>query len=183
MRAHLGWVAAVGALLVATTAAGTTMLAMSVDELAQKSDMVVVGRVISTEPRESEDGKRISTLVTLRVDQAWKGRPTEEVRILALGGTLEGISQVVMGAARFEDGEEVVVFLRSLRTAEPLTEVVGMAQGKLSVDRDADGVQVAVPSLRGLELVDRGGREVAPAPLGGPIPLSDLEGKVQAATR
>lgn len=175
--------AAVGTLFAAATASATTMLALSVDELTQRADMVVVGRVIATEPRESEDGKRISTLVTLQVEESWKGRPAQEVRILALGGTLDGISQVVMGAARFAEGEEVVVFLRSLRGPEPLTEVVGMAQGKLAVERNAEGIQVAVPSLQGLELVQPGGREVRPAPVSGPIPVRELQERVRAATR
>jgi len=181
--ARLVWMSAVGVLLAAGAAYATTMLALSVDELAQRSDRVVMGRVVATEPRSSEDGRRITTVVTLQVEETWKGTAAEEVRILALGGTIEGISQVVTGAARFEEGEEVVVFLRRLRTEEPLSEVVGMAQGKLSVERDREGVLVAVPSLKGLDLVEPGTMEPGRAPLGGPIPVAALQEQVRAAIR
>ena len=183
MIARLAGMVALGVLLAAGAAHASTMVAMSVEELAQRSDRVVTGRVVALEPRASEDGKRISTVVTLQVEEVWKGAPAQEVRILALGGTLEGISQVVTGAASFREGEEVVVFLRRLRSAEPLSEVVGMAQGKLSVERDDEGNLVAVPSLKGLDLVDRGTMVPGPAPLGGPIPVAALQEKVQAATR
>ncbi|HWV37712.1 MAG TPA: hypothetical protein VN033_04450 [Vulgatibacter sp.] len=183
MFARLGWTTALGALAAAGAASATTMLALSVDELTQRSDRVVTGRVVATEPRPSEDGRRISTVVTLQIDETWKGTPAEEVRILAMGGTLDGISQVVTGAARFEEGEEVVVFLRRLRTEEALFEVVGMAQGKLAVERDTEGIPVAVPSLEGLSLVEPGKREPAPAQLGGPIPVAALQERVRASTR
>lgn len=183
MFARLAWMTALGALLAVGAASATTMIALSVDELAQRSDQVVKGRVVATEPRSSEDGRRITTVVTLQVDETWKGTPADEVRILALGGTLDGISQVVTGAARFEEGEEVVVFLRRLRTEEPLSEVVGMAQGKLSVERNGEGVLVAVPSLKGLDLVEPGTMEPGRAPLGGPVPVAALQEKVRATIR
>ena len=183
MFARLAGMIAVGVLLATGAAHASTMVALSVEELAQRSDQVVKGRVVALEPRASEDGKRISTVVTLQIDEVWKGAPAQDVRILALGGTMDGISQVVTGAAAFQDGEEVVVFLRRLRSAEPLSEVVGMAQGKLSVERDDAGNVVAVPSLKGLDLVDRGTMEPGPAPLGGPIPVAALQEKVRASTR
>ena len=77
----------------------------------------------------------------------------------------------------------MVVFLRPAAPALDLKaaplRVVAMAQGKLSVVRDADGVEVATADLSGLELVERGG-SAAVHKVAQPIRVADLEAQVKA---
>ena len=56
-----------------------------------------------------------------------------------IGGQMGEWSQHVPGDARFEKQEEVLVFLRH-DPKDDLHFLVGMAQGKLTVDTDADRI-------------------------------------------
>ncbi len=174
-------------LALAGPARATVMLEASIDELARESDAVVRGKVVSTEGRKSADGKRIFTRVTVEVAEAWKGAPGKTVVVQVPGGVHGEVGQVVHGAPRFADGEEVVVFLRRLPEGppgEPTTfHVSGLAQGKLRVERDAVRGPVAVPDLRGLELKRRPEEPAAPAASAVPIPVAELRARVEAATR
>ncbi len=186
MRERLGRIAALGtALLLAAPASASMMLPMTVDELSEGADLVVRGRVASAESKPSVDGLRISTIVRLDVDEAWKGSPGASLEIRVPGGSFEGITQVVTGMPRFTVGEETVVFLRYADRARGagITQVVGMAQGKLQVRGEADGPPVAVQELTGLDLVDPSSQEEVRSPLAVPVPLPDLEARVRATVR
>ncbi|WP_373048235.1 hypothetical protein [Vulgatibacter sp.] len=181
--------AAAAALVVgfAGTASASVMIEANVTEMTREADVVAKGKVTTTESKVSRDGKRIFTVVTLRVDEAWKGAPGKTLQIQVPGGTHGGIGQVVHGAPRFTEGEEVVVFLRApVRGAEvqaptlPL-RVVAMAQGKLRVERNAEGNEVAAPDLSGLELIEPGTTEPVPATKVAPVQLQILEQQVKKA--
>ncbi|AKU91120.1 hypothetical protein AKJ08_1507 [Vulgatibacter incomptus] len=156
------------------------MLPLSVDALTQRSDTVVRGKVKATESRFTPDGKRVYTVVTLEVSEAWKGNPGSTLEIQVPGGSLDGIDQKVMGAPSFEVGEDAVVFLRRLGTSRKVSSIVGMAQGKLSVQVDSAGNELAVQQLSGLELVEPGTLKPVESPLREPVPVGKLQAKVRA---
>ena len=169
----------------ARDANASVMVEASVPELARQADLVARGKVLATESKRSSDGKRIYTTVTLEVREAWKGQAPRTVEIHVPGGTVDGIAQVVQGAPRFEEGEDVVVFLRPVAPvagvdASVPQRVVAMAQGKLRVARDESGVEVAVPDLSGLELVRPGGEAAAADEAPRAIRVADLEAQVRA---
>ncbi len=129
----------------------TIMVAMDVDALSQAAQVVVVGRVIGL--TSAWDGGRIFTDVTVQKLDVLKGKsPGETLTFSIHGGAVDGIEQWVPGEARFKVGEEVGVFVAGL---ERRAYLVGLAQGKFSVDRAAPGgvalVRDAVPG--GLELM------------------------------
>lgn len=175
--------------LLGVPAHASMMLPMSVAELSRGADLVAQGKVIRTESRLSAGGGRIFTVVTFEVAEAWKGGGAgSQVEIHVPGGTVDGISQVVMGAAHFVEGEEAVVFLRELRPSlqslpAPITQVVGMAQGKLEVEVAPSGERIAVQRLEGLELVDPQSHQLVTPPVIEPIPLQALKAQVQAVGR
>lgn len=161
-------------------ALATVAIRQSHREMALDADVVAQGQVESVESRRSPDGKRIFTSVRMKVEDTWKGAPAEALTIQVPGGASGDIAQVVQGAPAFEPGERVVVFLDRRDHQAPFF-VVGLSQGKLSIRHDPTMGEVAVPDLRGLELVDKETRTRVQPLEEGPIPLRELKNEVLAA--
>jgi hypothetical protein len=175
--------ASLAALLAAAPAPASVMIRKDVPVLARSADVVARGTVSATRPVLSGDGRRIFTLVTLDVAEAWKGAPPQQLQIRVHGGTYDGIGQTVQGEAHFEPGEEVVVFLQRIgpQQGPPLFRVDGMAQGKLTVVVDPGRGAVAAPDLTGLELTDSADQPAVKAASPRPVPLPELHAQVKAA--
>lgn len=168
--------------LAPTFAYATVAVGLDPEGLANRSQMVIEGRVESLESHVSPDGRQIVTTVRIQVEETWKGAPARTVEIVVPGGAAGELAQVVHGAPRFTEGEEVVVFLDRPRP-DVAYAVVGLAQGKFSVREGPDGRQVAVQDLRELELVDPHTKRPTAAPIPGPIPLETLRREVVRAER
>lgn len=168
----------------APTASAAVMKRATIEELTRASDLVVRGRVAGKEVRSSPDGSRIFTLVKVEVADTLKGGATKIVEVQVPGGELGDIGQMVHGAPRFADGEEVVVFLQTIgpqREDLPLARVASLAQGKFEVIRLPSGA-VARPDLSEVEFF--GEEKAAPGPEAvKAIPLENLETRVKAVAR
>ncbi len=156
---------ALAALLVslAGPAAAAVGLAATVEELAGESDAVVRGRVAGRASRWTDGGRRLVTEIILEVNERWRGEAPGRVVLRVPGGERDGVGQRVDGAPAFDDGEEVVVFLRRLPGGA--FRVHGLAQGKFRV---LEGE--ARPDLRRIRLVAGearpGSRRVEAMPIG-----------------
>jgi hypothetical protein len=139
------WALAVLSLWVAAPAMAAVAPEVSVEELARDADAVVRGTVTSATPRWAPDGRHIHTRVSLRRLSTWRGAPASEIAVDVPGGTVGDVAQVVSGAPSFQDGEEVVVFLRAAGAGR--WRVLGLALGKFRVEGG-----IAVPQLAGLRL-------------------------------
>ncbi len=139
------WALAVLSLWVASPAMAAVAPEVSVEELARDADAVVRGTVTSATPRWAPDGRHIHTRVSLRRLSTWRGAPASEIAVDVPGGTVGDVAQVVSGAPSFQDGEEVVVFLRAAGAGR--WRVLGLALGKFRVEGG-----IAVPQLAGLRL-------------------------------
>ncbi|MFM2245925.1 MAG: hypothetical protein RL071_1999 [Pseudomonadota bacterium] len=95
-------------------------------QLDQQSTATVRGVVVSLRPEAVGDGL-IQTIVTIDVDESYRGRVGEQVEVVAPGGELEGRRLHIAGAPTFALGEEVLVFTRG-RT------LVGFGQGAFGVE-------------------------------------------------
>lgn len=165
-------------------ATATVAVPVSVEEMAQEARAVVLARVTSRESRWDEAHRRIHTFTELEVIERWAGAAPPRVVVRTLGGQVDGIGMKVSGVARFQDDEEVVVFL----AADPLDSsrfrVIGMSQGKLRVDRQGPE-PMAVPSTEGLVFAVRGAsgafRVDPAAPRLEPVTLSALRARVVQA--
>lgn len=136
----------------AQNASATSMLSSDLPTLSQSSDEVLRGKVRRVESRWNGDHTRIMTDVEIEVLESFKGAQTQTVLVTQPGGSVNGFSQMVSGLAEFEPGEEVVVFLR--RYGRKGFHVSGLAQGKFTVERSADGKEVmAVPASTGEALL------------------------------
>lgn len=176
------------ALLMATAAQATIVRSMSVEQLANEADAVVHGRVVGQTSAWNDTKSRIYTITDVEVIEAVKGKSAAKtvVQVRQIGGTVDGITQSIVGNASLKQGEEVFLFLDSDEKL-PYHYVIGMAQGKYAIDRAAGEPQV-VRSLSGLALADVKGDvaqlqpHVHESPQAG-IKLADFKKTVRAAIK
>lgn len=151
-------VALVGlALLGANLAVATTVQKFSRQELAKKSDSIVMGKVEDVSSRQDGVSHEIYTYITVSVTESVKGARGEKfVTIRQLGGSVGKIISVVPGTPSFQAGEKVVLFL-SPKDQAGYPWVMGLQQGKYSVLTNDSGLQIVRNELNGLELLSPNG--------------------------
>lgn len=108
---------------------------LSVADLAREADLIVKARVVDIKT-ESRGAGQLETLVTLAVEEVWKGTAPPQVTVTVRGGAAGGIAQAVSGEARFLPGEQIIVFLKAKGSSY---RVVGGRQGKLVIKIQTDG--------------------------------------------
>ncbi len=110
---------------------------LSLEVLATQAELIVQGKVTARQSEWNADQTRIYTHVTLTVEQYIKGQQAEQtVVVTQLGGEVGEVGEVYSGAARFDENEEVLVFLNEDQQGR--LRVTGNAQGKYSITRDRE---------------------------------------------
>ena len=117
-------------------AQATGLIDLDLAHLAQRAQLVVLGRVETTATRW-QDG-RIFTDAVVHIEESLAGAAGETVRVTQAGGKVGDIAMRVTGAAELRPGDRSILFLASVRGAY---RVVGAARGKIDVERDADGAE------------------------------------------
>jgi hypothetical protein len=117
-------------------ARASLVLALDLPTLVTRADHVAVVDVVSVKSDWDAHHEQILSTVDLVVVESWKGgaAPGSHLTVVQPGGTVGDLTQVVHGITHFAAGERAVVFLAG--RAEHAS-VVGMAQGKRQVRRDA----------------------------------------------
>lgn len=112
------------------------------EDLAQRADVVVIGKVTAVKSEWSADRSRIYSKVTVLVDEHIKGDdPRQSVVIATPGGEIDGVGEVYSHTARFKEDEQVIVF--ATKDQQGKLNVVGGDEGKLTVSKDKlTGLQV-----------------------------------------
>ncbi len=167
-------------MLAASAASAASAVRASVEQLSQKSVLVVRAKCLSSEARFTADGATIETYVVLERLESIVGEAPAKMTVLCRGGTVGEKSLKVAGQARFKVGEEDVVFLR--KDPRGAWRVLGWCQGKFRVVRNPDtGAVDAVQDLAGLCFVKGKGetKPVSTKPLR--LALADLVTRVKAA--
>jgi hypothetical protein len=121
------------------------------DELARRSAAAVRGRVVALASAWDADADAIYTFVTLDVLQAWglSGSPARVV-LKQLGGVVADTAFVVGGQARFEVGEDVLVFV-DVRPRDRTLSVAGLERGKWTLTGSADPAAAMARDIRGAD--------------------------------
>ena len=134
-------------------ATASTVEALTLDELTERADTIVVGEVVWQETVIHDDGT-LRTWSRVHIEQQLRGTSVvgDEVVVETLGGKVGRIGMRVAGEPSFRLGERVVVFAHDTRqlTLRP----VGMGQGVVRV-RLEQGVEMALPTYQGLRLLRR----------------------------
>ncbi len=149
-------------LISAGVASATTVAKLTLEQLIEASDRIVVGEVESTEAFV-RDG-RVLTRIVVDVEDVWKGESTDEVEIIHLGGRTEKLATRVHGMPHFSVGERALLFLEQPKGHEHFV-VTGLSQGKYAIDGDGEDAKIR-PQLDAGSLVVRN-------PQGGQLRLAD----------
>jgi len=164
------------ALLPASAAKATTIVAADLGELTHDARAIVRGRVVAVEARWSDDHRSIETLVSVAAERYLKGAWAETVQFRVPGGALGRFRTMFVGAPEFAVDDRVVVFLATRGPTLPY--LVGFSQGVYRLARAADGSGWLVtppafyPSAATVRVV-RGDSARRP------VPLADFEDRVR----
>ena len=154
-------------LLVASPVDSSTTLELGIADLAERAERVVYARVVDSE--SWKDGIAW-TRVRLEVLEDWKGEGPERLELVQPGGFTGDFGTLVFGMPRFEQDEEVALFLVEDEGGQ---RVLGLSQGKFTVD-GAGGIS---RELHGLALARVGGHR-SPTLLKAPKELGELRSQV-----
>lgn len=166
---------ALACLAVVPQANATTMIYRSIEELAQRSALVVEGTVTGSETYAGDEG-RITTRWTVKVARTLRGQPAAEVRFVQWAGTLGDITTQIPGDARFTQGERVVLFLRG--DSPEKMYLTAMGQAKFTIH---GGNQPA--KLLRKAAIEGAGQGILPLPLKELAPLAAPQSRVEEAVR
>lgn len=175
--------AAVPALAPMSVDAGVAVR-MDLDQLVQRAELVVSGRVLAARAVESPEG-RIDTEYELTIDRTFWGEDLGQRTLRMPGGVLpSGRGLMLPGMATLAPGEEVLLLLTD-EGKDGLRVPIGLAQGKFRLATTEAGVRVAVRSQAGLELLREdpapGAPAVQPAPETEVIEYAELAARLETA--
>lgn len=147
------------------------MIGLSVKELSDRADTVIVGKVTDKEVFWSADGKMIMTAVLIEVSEVIKGvMGDQHVTVEYRGGEIGEIGMKVSDVPTFQTDETVLVFLKAVQSGRfqsddtearehPVFHLVGKAQGKYSIATDG------IARRSGFSLVEGGKALVNEVPM------------------
>lgn len=137
----------------------------TIGSLGSESPVVVRGEVSQVRTYWNDARTRILTEVSVRVSESYKGAPAGEVRIVQMGGELDGVRMTVAGSLEWNRGEDVVLFLEESLPGR--YRVAGFSQGRFDVQRDPrTGEEFVVQSRIGeAQLVESAARGATSARL------------------
>jgi hypothetical protein len=174
--------AALALLLAAPSALATVAVRMDVESVAAASDLIVIARVETVEPRLEPASMALRTHATLLVERTIAGPSKTTLHVSVLGGELEGRSIPYPVGARFRTGERVLVFLERRKSRVDEWLVTGAFQGMYRIETDREtGLDVAVRDRVRDGVVFYGGGS-SPEDFDEPVRLyvDELEARVRA---
>lgn len=158
-------------ILVAQPVLATTMVKLSLNELADAS--VVVARVKVENLKVIEGEGVLSTVGECRVLESFKGsREGAVLKVLIPGGIKGDLLQKVPGAPKLQEGDEAMVFLE-LRGGG-MFRFVGLEQGYLRIVEGSSGPAIESSPQARYVVRDSRGQWVASSPPARSEPLSDF---------
>jgi hypothetical protein len=107
---------------------------LPVEALGSDSPVVVRGNVTDVRSYWNDARTRILTETTVRVSERYKGAPAGQLRIVQMGGEVDGVRMTVAGSLEWMPGEDVVLFLEDSLPGR--YRVTGFSQGKFGVQAD-----------------------------------------------
>lgn len=161
-----------------------TVLKFNTAQMTSRADKIVLGVVQSKVSRPlSENSRQIYTEYTIKVTETWKNTKSEQtITFKQLGGKVGNRGYFIAGAANYNVGEEVVVFLDKPNPVNGCCFTIGLAQGKYHVELDQNkNEKVVSRHMEKLELLDAETRQPTSAHKNKKSLLSGLKGEVVKA--
>jgi hypothetical protein len=123
-------------ILRAAPASATTLVRMSLDQLAEASTEIIRAHVVSQQTVWNPQHTRIYTYTTLALDQTYKGDPPSFPVIQQPGGTVGKSRVFVAGTVQFHAQTGYLLFLERSSADPSRFLLVGMVQGACRIYRD-----------------------------------------------
>jgi hypothetical protein len=152
-----------------------TLEKLSLEEMSQKSTLIVRGRV--TGCAGEMQGSVIYTACRVAVSERWKGNAGSEVRFVIPGGRAHGLVQTFTGTPKMSSGSEYVLFLWAGRSG--INQVIGMSQGVFSLQNGGKQPGIVTRSATTERMVDKAGNEIEDDPVS--LRVADLRERVRRA--
>lgn len=172
------WVGAALMLALALPAGASTFLAMSQEELVEKSGAVVTGRVVEVSSFWNREGTAIVTEAVIEVEEPILGNVSSHVRVRTFGGQVGDYKIVALGFPTFEKNERLLLFLEPEQ--DGFHKVLGYQQGEFRLRTDRKGREIAVPTWEVEENTVRIlKQDGTPARAPRPILLEDLKFQIR----
>ena len=119
-----------------TTALATTVVPPTFAEMADRADLVFVGKAVGShsEWRSVGTSRVIFTLVEFEAQEVLKGTAGKTVTLQFLGGTVGDATLEVAGVPRFNAGDRVLLFVEG--NGVQFCPLVGVYHGQFGVRKD-----------------------------------------------
>jgi len=113
----------------------TVIVPVEFRELVTIAPVIVHGRVVDVRSDWVDGRRSVETFVTVEATEYLKGNLGERLTFKVPGGQLGRYRTVFVGAPEFQDGDEVILFLKSSGPSYPY--IIGLSQGAFRVVADA----------------------------------------------
>lgn len=117
------------------SATATTLSPMTVERLAQASEVIIEGRCGSSWSAWDAQHTAIFTYLRFQVTQVLKGTVSNTVIVKQIGGRADGYTVRVAGIRYSQPGEEHVLFLHPSMAGDGTFVIAGLVQGDFQVHR------------------------------------------------
>ena len=135
LRIFIGFLALAVFCLVSFTSQATMVMKLDDEAMVNQAETVVTGTVTSMRSEWNKERTRIFTYITITPSNFLKSDgSSDEIVIKEPGGEVGEIGMFVEGSSVFEEGEEVLLFLK--RGRKGFHRTVGLSQGKFSIQSD-----------------------------------------------
>jgi hypothetical protein len=126
-------------LLMTGVARSTTVIPPTFESMVAGANTIFVGEVMHVRSAwaATRQGRAITTHVTFKVEDVWKGAVGATTQLDFMGGEIGGVRMEVVGMPVFHEGQRGVLFVSGERAVSPL---VGFWHGRLRIERDVNGV-------------------------------------------
>jgi hypothetical protein len=144
--------------LLASSALATVVISESIEAMTRQSTLVVRATAHQSMAAWDEGETKIWTWTELTVTETLKGKAPRTLLVKQPGGVVGDLGQHVSGVARFQPGEDCVLFLEPAADEGGVFIVRGLAAGKVSF-ATRQGRVLAVRDLSGLSFARAGSRD------------------------
>ena len=121
-------------LLGAPALSATVLVPAEFREIVAGSQIIAHARVLEIRSEWVDGRRQIATVVTAEVLSHYKGEPARTLTFKVPGGQIGRYRSVMIGAPRFNTGDEAVLFLDT--GADSVLHVFGLNQGVFRVRQD-----------------------------------------------
>ncbi len=150
-------------------ASGTTLIRAGLEKLTSDNEAIVVGEVVDAYSYWTDEGTFILTDVRIAPTEMLKGRNTGEITVTVMGGTVDGLTTLILAGAELVPGRFYVVFLdrEDLPGAANVVTVRDHSQGVFELVETKSGLRaVSQASVHPL-VPDADGQTQAPGGIEG----------------